>query len=86
MKPKLDWVHAKLVSLQNQKLTGLPENSIIMVTAIYDFIRAQRNDLGHPRDVPPKVEREDAYANLQLFPRYYQTAQELRAFFAANPI
>ena len=57
-----------------------------MVTAVYDFLRTQRNDLGHPRDVPPDVDREDAFANLQMIPRYYQVAEELRRFLAANRV
>lgn len=86
MKPKLDWVHAKVLALQNRRLTGLPDNIGLMVTAVYDFLRTQRNDLGHPRDLPPVVDREDAFANLQMFPRYYQVAEELRRFLEANQV
>ncbi len=84
MRPKLDWVHAKILALQNLRPPGLPDNVGLMVTALYDFLRTQRNDLGHPRDVPPDVNRDDAFANLQMFPRYYQIAEELRRFLAAN--
>jgi hypothetical protein len=83
MKPKLDWVHQKIHSINGR---GFPENANIMVTAIYDFVRTQRNDLGHPREIPPAVTEEDAYVNLQVFPRYYQTAEEVRAFLAANKV
>jgi hypothetical protein len=57
-----------------------------MVTAIYDFVRAQRNELGHPRKKPPTVTQEDAFVNLQVFPRYYQTAEEVLAFLGANKV
>jgi hypothetical protein len=57
-----------------------------MVTAIYDFLRVQRNGLGHPRETPPEVDREEAFVNLQIFPRYYQTAEELRQYLAANQV
>jgi hypothetical protein len=55
MKPKLDWVHSKLVELDGRrpKLEGYPESTALLLTGIYDFIRQQRNDLGHPRDAPP---------------------------------
>lgn len=86
MRPKLDWVHAKILALQNRRTPGLPDNVGLMVTAVYDFLRAQRNDLGHPRDAPPDVDREDAFANLQMFPRYYEIAEELRRFLAANQV
>ena len=83
MKPKLDWVHQKI---QSVKAPRFPENANIMVTAIYDFVRSQRNDLGHPRETPPAVTQEDAFVNLQVFPRYYETAEEVRAFLAANKV
>lgn len=81
--PKLKWVHQKIQSI---KARGFPENANIMVTAIYDFMRGQRNELGHPREVPPAVTQEDAFVNLQVFPRYYQTAEEVRAFLVANRV
>jgi hypothetical protein len=83
MKPKLDWVHEKF---QSVKSPGFPENANIMVTAIYNFVRTQRNDLGHPRETPPAVTQEDAFVNLQVFPRYYQTAEEVRRFLAASKV
>jgi hypothetical protein len=86
MKPKLDWVHGETLFLQNRRPAGLPDNVGLMVTAVYDFLRTQRNDLGHPRDLPPDVDREDAFANLQMFPRYYQVAEEFRRFLAANQV
>jgi len=86
MKSKLDWVHAKLVDLQNLRVPGLPDNATLMVTAIYDFLRTQRNDLGHPREKPPIVDREEAFVNLQIFPRYYQTAEQVRQFLAVNQV
>jgi len=88
MKPKLDWVHDKLRTLQDQRPrpTGFPENSTLMVTAIYDLIRSQRNDFGHPRDLPPRMGRGDANANLEIFPRYYETAENLRKFLSTQKV
>jgi hypothetical protein len=86
MKPKLDWVHAKLLELQNRRVAGIPDNATLAVTAIYDFLRVQRNDLGHPREVPPSVDREEAFANLQILPRYYQVAEEVRQFLRGNQV
>jgi hypothetical protein len=83
MNPKLQWVHQKIQTINAQ---GFPENPNIKVTAIYGFVRGQRNDLGHPREVPPAVSQEDAFVNLQVFPRYYQTAEEVRAFLSANKV
>jgi hypothetical protein len=86
IKPKLDWVQAKIATLQSRRMQGLPDNASLMVTAVYDFLRTQRNDLGHPRDLPPTIDREDAFVNLQMFPRYYQVAEELRHFLAGTQI
>jgi hypothetical protein len=88
MKPKVDWVHAKLREVQERKpkLQGFPENAALMVTAIYDLIRAQRNDLGHPRDFPPKMSAGDSHANLLIFPRYYETSEVVRAFLASTTV
>src|SRR5438067_1573799 len=82
MKPKLDWVHDKIQRIQEQRLAGFPDNATLMVTAIYDLIRCQRNELGHPQDLPPNISKEDAFVNLQIFPRYYETSESVRTFLA----
>ncbi len=86
MKPKLDWAHAKVQDLQNRRVPGLPDNATLAVTAIYDLLRSQRNDLGHPREEPPAVDRAAAFANLQVFPHFYQTADALCAFFRTHQV
>lgn len=63
----------------------LPDNAALAVTAIYDFLRTQRNDLGHPRETPV-ADREEAFVNLQIFPRFYQTAESLRQFLRASQV
>ena len=55
MKPKLDWVHAKIQQMQKHGYAGFPENATIMIVAIYDLIRTQRNDLDHPRASYPRA-------------------------------
>ena len=50
MKPKLDWVHTKIQQIQKQARPGFPDNATIMLVAIYDLMRCQRNELGHPRE------------------------------------
>ena len=78
MKPKLDLLHRKLQDLQGKGISGYPDNAVIMVTAVYDLMRCQRNDLGHPRAAPPNINREDAFNNLVVFRGYYKTAEDLR--------
>lgn len=88
MKPKLDWVHEKIQQIQTRKPrpAGFPENATIMTVAIYDLLRCQRNELGHPRELPPNVTRADAFANLQIFPRFFELAEEVRSFLASNTV
>ena len=78
MKPKLDWVHGKIQQIQKQAPFGFPDNATIMLVAIYDLMRCQRNELGHPREAPPHIERQDAFVNLQIFPRYYEIAENVQ--------
>lgn len=86
MKPKLDWVHEKVQNIQKLRRAGFPDNATIMTVAIYDLLRCQRNELGHPREVPPKVTRADAFVSLQVFPRYFQLAEEVRNFLAVHQV
>jgi len=86
MKPKLDWVQNKIQQVQHLAPAGFPANATIMLIAIYDLMRCQRNELGHPREAPPNVKRQDAFVNLQIFPRYYEIAEEMHTFLASNPI
>ena len=85
---QVDWVHAKLRAIQDHRprYDAFPENTAVMVTAIYDMIRLQRNELGHPREQPPQQRRGDVQANLLIFPRYYETAENVRLFLKANKV
>ena len=86
IKGRLDWLHHKLRAIQDGKYSGYPENAALMITTIYDMIRLQRNDLGHPREAPPQPSRGEVHANLLVFPRYYETAENVRTFLAANQV
>jgi hypothetical protein len=72
VKPKEDWVLNKIQVIQKMRPRPLPDNVNIMLTVIFDFIRSQRNSLGHPQEKPPKISREEAYVNLRIFPGYYK--------------
>jgi hypothetical protein len=86
MKPKLDWVRNKIEELQRARLNGVPDNAGLMIVAIYDLIRQQRNELGHPREQPPALTRDDVVGAIQVFVRYYETAEALRSFLAKNHV
>lgn len=85
MKSKLDWLADKFQDIKNQtrqRSRELPEDVDIKIAGIYNFIRMQRNALGHPRETPPTTTWDEAYCNLRLFPSYYATAERVREFLA----
>jgi hypothetical protein len=86
IKGRADWVHDKLRAVQDGKPHGFPENAAIMATGIYDMIRTQRNDLGHPRETPPRLTRRQVNANLVLFPTFYETAESVRTYLTSSNV
>lgn len=86
IKPKMDWVIQKIGEIQARKPRPLPDNINVMLAAVFDFIRCQRNELGHPQPVPPVVTREEAFANLRIFPSYYTITQQVVEFLAHNKV
>ena len=86
IKPRIDFVHHKLTAIQQRGVSGFPESATLMVTAMYDMIRVQRNDLGHPRERPPLLEADEANARLQMFAGYFETAEHVRRFLEANKV
>jgi hypothetical protein len=82
MKPKLDWIAEKF---RHSERT-LPEGTALMVVAIYDLVRMQRNELGHPSDEPPNVSLVDGRARLQMFPALYSNARILQKHLLTHPL
>jgi len=54
------------------------------LSGIFDLIRKTRNDAGHPTGRP--VERDEAFALLELFPTYCRTAYEVIGWLNNNRI
>jgi hypothetical protein len=86
IRPKQDWVLDKIKAIQNKDSKALPDNVNIMITVIFDFIRFQRNQLGHPRETPPRVNREEAYVNLRMFPTYYRMLNTVIDYLNKNKV
>ena len=86
MKPKQDWVLNKVQAIQSAGRRPLPDNVNVMLTMIFDFIRNQRNSLGHPQETPPKVSREGAYVNLRIFPAYYKVLNVAIDYLSLNKV
>ena len=86
IKPKMDWVAKKIETIQNKPSRPLPDNVNIMLASVFDFIRCQRNDLGHPREIPPSVTRDDAYVNLRIFPSYLKMVNHVVDYLRNNQV
>jgi hypothetical protein len=82
----MDWVLRKIETIQNQRHRPLPDNVNIMLTVVFDFIRRQRNDLGHPQENPPNITREEAFVNLKIFPAYFKVANQVIEYLNNNTV
>lgn len=51
---------------------------------VFDLIRKTRNDAGHPTG--RSIEREEAFALLQLFPAYCKSSYDVIGWLKTNPI
>jgi hypothetical protein len=78
MKPKQDRIERTLLSVNRNDIPGFPDNVSTMLFGIYDLLRVQRNELGHPQELPPSINRWDAHARLVVFSSYYVTAEKIR--------
>jgi hypothetical protein len=87
MKPKLDWVSQKFQKIASPKRPAdWPDDADIQLTGIFNFIRCERNEVGHPRELPPSVTRDVAYGYLRIFPSYYGSAERVRGFLSKNKV
>jgi hypothetical protein len=62
----------------------LPESLDMTLTSLYDLIRRQRNELGHPQSTPPSVGREQAFVFFRLFPTWVADIEALANYCIAN--
>ena len=76
VRQKHRWIVEKYTLLPGKiRREQLPESLDITLTSLYELIRRQRNDLGHPRQNPPVVDREQAFVFFRLFPSYVSDAE-----------
>lgn len=67
VKPKHRWLVQKIESLPaQQRRSELPESLDVTLTSLYDLIRRQRNELGHPQAQLPSIDRELAFTYFKL--------------------
>ena len=75
VKPRHRWIVQKYQNLPKSVRQQLPESLDMTLTSLYDLIRRQRNELGHPQDKPPSLSREEAFIFFRLFPGFVSDSQ-----------
>lgn len=87
IKQKHDWLVKKYSSIPpGARKTQLPESLDVTLSALYDLIRRQRNDLGHPREQPPAMDRDQAFVYFKLFPTFIQDAEAFAAYCRSHSL
>jgi len=77
-------ISKKIDPIREQLPAGLQDSIGTELEGIFQEVRRTRNDAGHPTG--RVIEREEAYALLQLFPVYARSAYALIGWLSANPI
>ena len=81
IRPKHRWLIQKFESLPSkQRRAQLPESLDVTLTSLYDLIRRQRNELGHPQAQLPSIDRELAFTYFKLFPTFIADAEALAVY------
>lgn len=84
IKHKHRWIVDKYLALPSStRRERLPESLDLTLTSLYELIRRQRNDLGHPQEKPPELSREQAFVFFRLFPGFVSDI-ELFADYCRN--
>lgn len=87
VKPRHRWLVQKYQNLPRKvRREQLPESLDMTLTSLYDLIRRQRNEFGHPQDQPPELSREEAFIFFRLFPGFVSDAQALAEYCQQNGI
>lgn len=87
VKQKHRWLVAKYESLPAEdRRTHLPESLDVTLSSLYDLIRMQRNELGHPQEQPPAIDRERAFLYLKLFPTFIEDAEAFATYCKSHSL
>lgn len=81
VKQKHRWLVEKYESLpERDRRRELPESLDLTLTALYELIRKQRNELGHPREQPPAIGRDLAFTYFKTFPSFINDAEAFATY------
>src|SRR5262249_14183220 len=80
VKEKHRWVVDKFQALPVAERRKLPESLDVTLSSLYDLIRRQRNDIGHPSDKVPELGRDAAFVYFRLFATFIEDVETFAAY------
>jgi len=78
IKRKFDFIYDELLKVKNKLNRKTQDTLEYNLTGIFNLIRLQRNEAGHPTGI--KRDRDEMFANLTLFTMYCKTIYDLIAW------
>jgi hypothetical protein len=86
VKEKHRWVVDKFQKLPSGERKKLPESLDVTLPSLYDLIRRQRNELGHPSKAVPAIGRDAAFVYFRLFPTFISDVEQFAAYCKKHSI
>ena len=83
---KAQWFENKIENIVQNNKRALPENTRTHLSGIFNLIRVQRNDIGHPQNNLKTPSRDEVYVYLRLFPQYCLTVKKIRKYLSNNKV
>ena len=83
---KLIYVREKIERIMKEQKGSLPEDTIITMLSLSDLIRRQRNDVGHPQQDMPILNRDQVFIYLKMFPHYCKTIQAVEDYLSSSKV
>jgi len=83
IKTQFDEVHRAILLILTELPYNLRENYATMLPGVFQLIRYNRNEAGHPTG--KHVDKDTLFANLQVFIQYCKYIYELMDYFDENP-
>lgn len=81
IRQKHNWIVQKYRNLPSDvRRSRLPESLDLTLGSLYDAIRRQRNDLGHPQEQLPKMSRDQAFVLFWIFPTFIGDVETFAAY------
>ena len=87
IKPKHKWVVERFEAIPaKDRKKNLPESTDITLSSLYDLIRRQRNEIGHPAEQMPAIGRDAAFTFFKLFPAFIADIEALSKYWTSKGI